>query len=101
MLPLEVTKPRIGAGRVVKPGDRPALDVRVSLVRAKGFRKPPGLPRTWPAPPGGKKKKIFRRRRRRAARPAAYRAERADALRSRRAPAAVFGTAPRLEPSSG
>jgi len=100
MLPLEVTKPRIGAGRVVKPGDRPALDVRVSLVRAKGFLDFHGGTSTDMARAAGRfitpeySDDAGARRG-----PAAYRAERADALRSRRAPAAVFGTAPRL--SSG
>ena len=69
MLPLEVTKPRIGAGRVVKPGDRPALDVRVSLVRAKGFLETAGTSTDMARAAGREEKKIFRRRRRRAARP--------------------------------
>jgi len=102
MLPLEVTKPRIGAGRVVKPGDRPALDVRVSLVRAKGFLDGGGTSADMARAAGREtagnipeySDDAGARRG-----PAAYRAERADALRSRRAPAAVFGTAPRL--SSG
>ena len=102
MLPLEVTKPRIGAGRVVKPGDRPALDVRVSLVRAKGFLETAGTSTDMARAAGREEKKKYSGDAAGARRgPAAYRAERADALRSRRAPAAVFGTAPRLEPSSG
>ena len=101
-MPLEVTKPRIGAGRVVKPGDRPALDVRVSLVRAKGFLETAGTSTDMARAAGREEQKKYSGDADGARRgPAAYRAERADALRSRRAPAAVFGTAPRLEPSSG
>ena len=59
-VPLEVTKPRIGAGRVVKPGDRP-LDVRVSLVRAKGFLETAGTSTDMTRRRAGRKK-IFRRR---------------------------------------
>lgn len=100
MLPLEVTKPRVAAGRVVKPGDRPALDVRVSLVKTKGFldgasafdfaRAAGRFHDAADEYSGGASSHNPRTG------PAAYRTEKADALLSRRAPAATFGTAARL-----
>ena len=100
MLPLEVTKPRVGAGRVVKPGDRPVLDVRVSLVKTKGFLDGASgadfarAAGRWNDEDPKKVLKSFSSNPRTG--PAAYRVEKADALLSRRAPAATFGTAARL-----
>ena len=100
MLPLEVTKPRVAAGRVVEPGDRRALDVRVSLVKTKGFldgasafdfaRAAGRFHDAADEYSGGSSGHNPRTG------PAAYRTEKADALLSRRAPAATFGTAARL-----
>jgi hypothetical protein len=100
MLPLEVTKPRVAAGRVVEPGDRPALDVRVSLVKTKGFldgasafdfARAAGRFHDAADEYSGGASSVNPR-----TGPAAYRTEKADALLSRRAPAATFGTAARL-----
>ena len=88
--------------RARREARRPARAGRARLARPREGL--PGNRRDFhghrPAPPGGKKKYSGDAAGARRG-PAAYRAERADALRSRRAPAAVFGTAPRLEPSSG
>ena len=99
MLPLEVTKPRVAAGRAVRPGDRPALDVRVSLVRAKGFLDGASS-RVDMARDAGRSRGGDVASRDARVGPAAYHAEKADALVSRRAPEAVFGTAARLAPGA-
>lgn len=98
MLPLEVTTARIAAGRNVKPGDRPGLDVKINLVRTKGFLEGNGAARFGKGAgrggnlPGASKSETNPR-----VGPASYQTMKSESSSvKQKGPSAVFGTAKRL-----
>ena len=90
-LPLEVTRARDAAGRDVAPGDRPALDVKVTLARR---REDAGAAPFGTATRGLSPNDANRTRTR--VGPGAYDAEDAADAVAPRAPAADFGRAARF-----
>ena len=88
-LPLEVTRARDAAGRDVAPGDRPALDVKVTLARRRedAGAAPFGTASRGLSPNEANRTRVG---------PGAYDAEDAADALAPRAPAADFGRAARF-----
>ena len=99
ILPLEVTKARVAVGRPVNPGARPALDVKIHLVRTKGFLEGGGavdFGKSTGRNDGISGKKDQPEENRRVG-PSSYKPEKSEAkVLRKKAPSAVFGTASRL-----